>query len=158
VVLVTACGGAQRRPLPEPVIPAIHDQTIVPGSRVGPISLGMTEAQLLDAVGAPTTSFVGDDGKQHRYETLGLNAYVHGGRVDMVGVFGTSYATTDGIRVGSSELEVTARLGEPSWKRDNDVTDSYCYADGTSIAIGGTQNYDCEAGKVCGIIVNGCNP
>lgn len=36
---------------PVPVIPAIHDRMIVFGQRVGPVSLGMTEQQLVAAAG-----------------------------------------------------------------------------------------------------------
>ena len=82
------------------------------------------------------------------------------GRVSEVYTSDPRYRTAAGIHVGSSELEVSAGLGQPKWKRANNQGESgyltYCYKDGTDIMIGGPNASD--AGRIRTIWINGCKP
>lgn len=73
------------------------------------------------------------------------------------------YATANGIRVGSEELQLTVGFGEPSWKRFNAYPGSshlnywiYCFNDRTRVEVGGPQHP--SAGKVVSMEVLGCKP
>src|SRR3982751_800817 len=95
--------------LPAPPAAPIFDSAIVPGERIGPVALGMSGAQLLQAAGAPRTS-------NHSY-TLGLtsaqfpngvdvNVRDSDNRVTNASTTSGRFATADGLRVGVTELEV----------------------------------------------------
>ena len=47
------------------------------------------------------------------YQYSGLVVWVRGERVDHINVSGPDYKTQEGIGVGSTELEVRAKLGRP---------------------------------------------
>jgi len=100
-----------------PVMPPVQDAKIVPGQRVGPVSLGMSPADLLGALGDP--DHVGSDGdfpgaKLYFFNARGLQVTVDGSQVVQIAVNGTQFATQEGIAVGSTELRATALLGSPS--------------------------------------------
>ncbi len=87
-VCASACGSSAK-PIAHPpaAIPPIFDTKIVMGHRIGPASLGMTEAQLVEFLGAPTRTVPFDDGshvdgwKQHEVSVVVID-----GRVDEVGL------------------------------------------------------------------------
>jgi hypothetical protein len=99
---------------------AANDNLIVPGERIGPVFIGMTETQLYQKLGNPSTTTRGDDGTWVRYEydslVLGLQVnpsthkvnyvdnYFFGGNRGNVENF--PYSTREGITVGSSELQI----------------------------------------------------
>ncbi len=129
-VALAACGS--NRPADEPPPPTgRNDNLIVPGQRIGKVAVGMPARQLVNAAGSPKDSsrlgkgFVSDFGD-------GLVAVVNDGDLKVVTI-GTSdpwYATPEGIRAGSSELEVVARLGKAqavSEDRGKPNIKTYCY-------------------------------
>ena len=99
---------------------AVNDHLIVPGERIGPVFIGMTEAQLYQKLGNPSTTTRGNDGTWVRYEydslVLGIQVNPSTHKVNYVDnyFFGGArgdvkdfpYSTSEGITVGSSELQI----------------------------------------------------
>ena len=170
VVCATACGSSPK-PIahPPPVIPPQFDGTIVMGHRIGPASLGMTEAQLVEYLGPPSRTAPFDDGSHvYGWAKHELNVVVVDGKVDQVGLepgeqhlYTERYSTATGIHFGSTELEVKVKLGSPSWRSptQDDSMIVYCYPDGTKVGVGGNQTADpAFVGKVLLFVIGGCNP
>ncbi len=98
----------------------LNDNLIVPGERIGPVFIGMTETQLYKKLGNPSTTTRGNDDTWIRYEydslVLGIQVnpsthkvnyidnYFFGGNRGNVENF--PYSTREGITVGSSELQI----------------------------------------------------
>lgn len=88
------------------------DHLIVPGVRIGPIFIGMTETQLYKTLGNPSETVRGNDGTwiSYMYNDLGLTAQANPAthKVNMIAIAGENspYSTREGIRVGSSELQI----------------------------------------------------
>jgi len=172
-VLVVGCAAMDRRvTMPPPGCSPNNDTLLVSGCRIGPVALGMTEAELLKFVGPPARSRAYEDvnGSMYSYDDLELWAKVINGRVSEISIGIVSrvgglsrYATAEGIRLGSTELEVRAKMGQPSWRIfQGEVPDadmqwwSYCYQDGTLVRLAGGGAGD--AGRVRELVVNGCIP
>jgi len=160
VILVAGCATGTSAPVP--VIPAIHDHTIVIGQRVGPISLGMSESQLADAVGKPTTEqSYGGNRRGLTFTELKIHTVVDTGRVVFVSPLDASYTTTTGLRVGAREEDVRPVLA-PASRRDRNGTISYCFADRTLVTVSGEgasmPANVCARGQVCDIAIGGCEP
>jgi hypothetical protein len=120
-----------------PPVPAtpIYDDLIVPGYRIGPVALGLTEAQLLSIKGAPSKSYEGDT-TWYVYQS-DMNVYVRniGGvrRIVRVNAEDPRYVTKEGLRYGSSLLELKAKMGPPTSFSAPDAESGYyryCYSDG----------------------------
>jgi hypothetical protein len=97
--------------------PNPNDTLIVPGMSVGPISLGMSPADIYRILGDPASvGKDGDfpDGKLYFYNNRGINITVDNSAVVQIAITGTQYATREGIAIGVTELRVSALLGEPS--------------------------------------------
>lgn len=91
----------------------IFDKLIVPGERIGPISLGMPQADVLKILGTPPESTIHTDGHS-RYYYADLTVFItRDSRVDGIQTALPEYATAEGIRVGMTEPEVRAKLGKP---------------------------------------------
>lgn len=158
VALAASCasGGARR----EPVIPAIHDQTIVFGQRIGPVSLGMTEAQLVEAVGKPDgEQSYGGNRRALQFPKLKLHVVVDTGRVVFVSPLDATYATADGLRVGASEHHLKP-IASSAARTERKGTMSYCFADGTLVTVAGEgasmPASVCAPGQICDIALGGC--
>ena len=97
------------------------DHLIVPGRRIGSISLGMTASAVIKILGQPTRAF-GSGAKQNYWWStfeLGVGVDNQSQRVVSVGTMGPQWATARGLRVGDSEAKVKAQLGVPRqtmWK------------------------------------------
>jgi hypothetical protein len=66
--------------------PSSNDALIEPGVRIGPVSLGMTEAALKAAVGEPYNSETTQSGAElENYPDLGLRVFVYDGHVYKIG-------------------------------------------------------------------------
>jgi hypothetical protein len=148
LVLLACCAGS---PAGHPAGPPIFDHAIVLGHRVGPVSLGMTEAQLVEGLGPPT-SVHGEGGNRTRYDygKLQLHVAVDTGRVVFVAPDDPSYATGDGIHLGAAEAVLGTHAGELAWRRDRHTAISYCYADRTLVTVADGQLHE--------IALGGCNP
>ena len=115
--------------LPIPAAQPVFDSQIVPGQRIGPVALGMSSTQLLQAAGSPATSnHVGDVTAARFSNGIDVNVRDGDSRVTSVSTTESRYATPDGLRVGVSELEVRARRGAPAGVLDEQGMDRYlCY-------------------------------
>lgn len=112
--------------LPTPPEQPIHDTLIVPGKRIGPVSLGMTASQLFQTMGSPISSFQYDDGRSDNTFSGEIIATVHNNnKVCKVRTYSSRYATEKGLKVGSSALEVRAVMGSP--RIVNDVETCFWY-------------------------------
>lgn len=124
----TACATVSRLP-PPPAEPPVFDLLIIPGKRVGPVSLEMTQNQLFAAMGRPTLdeTIVSYDkvwGYQYQIQRLDRGAFWVGLEVQVgrrservtwinVGRGNNGYRTKEGVRVGTSQREVVEFLGRP---------------------------------------------
>lgn len=113
----------------------IFDKLIVPGERIGPISLGMMQADVLKILGVPPKSSIHTDGHS-RYYYADLTVWIsRDSRVFRIGTDSPEYATADGIRVGMTEPEVRAKKGNPTRMEDYNVSVIYNYKPKLEIGI-----------------------
>jgi hypothetical protein len=91
-----------------------RDYTIVPGERVGPIELGMSEIQLLMTVGNPDTMLMQGSDTFYSWGTLTARVGKASGSVEEITLNDPGYQTQGRIHVGSADLTVTAIMGQPS--------------------------------------------
>jgi hypothetical protein len=135
----------------------IFDRAIVFGSRVGPISLGMTVEQLFEAVGRVNPTPRGSR-LDYLYAKLKLHLRVENGRVVFVAPDDPLYATASGVHLGSTEQELVAKAGvQLVWRHVEGDAISYCFAH-TLVTVAGAESKDpiCAAGVICDIAVGGC--
>src|SRR4051794_38225441 len=87
------------------------DNKIVPGHRIGAVSIGMEAKDVLEALGTPRESTKLPQRTVNAFAD-GLTVVVRDSdlRVISVGTNDAWYTTAEGIRAGSSELEVRAQL------------------------------------------------
>jgi hypothetical protein len=92
---------------------APRDMLIVPGTRVGPIALGMNVAELTASVG--TQGDLQHQGSDTIYSWGEIAAEItdKSPSVDLITVNDPRYETPDHIRVGLAALAVIAVLGDP---------------------------------------------
>jgi hypothetical protein len=91
----------------------VRDTLIVPGMRVGPIALGMTAAELNEAVGVPAQAQ--RQGSTTIYSWGDVAAEISDGTpgVDLIAVNDARYETANHLRVGLAALAVNAVMGLP---------------------------------------------
>jgi hypothetical protein len=119
---------------------ASRRDTIRPGDRVGPIVLGMTEAELAAAMGEATDVPRNDPLNVRRYAARGVAVYLSmreprtvagilAGRVEGVihpEIIGPlAWRTADGVGVGSSAGEITAVYGRPDAEQRVDAKENW---------------------------------
>jgi hypothetical protein len=95
------------------------DKLIVPGRRIGPISIGMTASDLLRILGEPDQTDHSSTATGYKYTSRGLRVQLHDRdqRVSSIAALDASWMTAQGLRVGDSELKMKSRLGAPSSSR-----------------------------------------
>src|SRR5947207_13500595 len=130
IAIAAACvalAGCASQPIEAPRA----DNLIVPGHRIGPAALGMPAKDVLEALGAPreTTKL---PGRMVNVFSDGITVVVSDGdlRVISIGTTDAWYTTQEGIRPGSTELEVRAQLsGTPQVSEDkkNARIKTFCY-------------------------------
>ena len=112
MVLSALLSGCVQTRYSPPTTP-IFDKLIIPGERIGPISLGMPQADVLKILGTPPKSSIHTDGHS-RYYYADLTVFIsRDSRVLRILTNSPEYATAGGIRVGMTEPEVRAKLGKP---------------------------------------------
>jgi tetratricopeptide (TPR) repeat protein len=85
---------------------------IVPGKRIGMVTLGMTPAQLLQVLGEPDRSqSYGSNGSGYGYHDDYYIMTGKAGRVWSISTRSPLFATKEGLRVGDSQLVMEAKLG-----------------------------------------------
>lgn len=96
---------------------AKNDNLIVPGVRIGPVSLGMTDADVYKTLGEPTSTLTvgsADGGINYYWGNLySVHVDKDTHRVTQVTTSDQKYSTTEGIKVGSSLLAVSVKLRIP---------------------------------------------
>jgi hypothetical protein len=164
VALAALVSCAPVRPtLPTPVIPPIADRTIVFGQRVGPISLGMSVAQLRATGGAPVMVTPYGAGRTgYFFGTLQILAVIDGGTVVFVAPQDPSYATSGGARIGASEQSLASE-GAPAWRHTAHSHPTLCFPDHTLVTLAGDSPVrpspgGCGAYQICDIAIGGCQP
>ncbi len=134
---LAGCGSAGDV-LPDPPAAPIHDHLIVPGVRVGPVSLGMTAPDLYRTMGEPLKTEAMFDGNVTEFSYPGFAARVSNRlqRVNYIYVTSPEYATQSGVKVGFSDLAVRASQGNPTtYHSVNAQNSSMCYADGMALIL-----------------------
>jgi hypothetical protein len=122
----TTANAPDASPSPEHVagLLTINDNLIVPGERIGPVFLGMTEQQLYHKLGEPTTTMTAPGTVNYAYPTTQLSVSVDAvthkvWEIDLDTAEGTTrYSTAEGIKAGSSSLAVRTQLVGPYSTRD----------------------------------------
>lgn len=159
---IAACR-VQGPPLPPPpTTPPVQDHLVVPGKRVGPISIGMTQDQLFAAMGLPADSYQYPNSVGHVYERHNNDdqSFYNGLEVSVrksasqvqsvqIGKFNSGYATAEGVTVGTAERKVRELLGPPLQVRlkTAHTHDTYCYP-GLVVAF--------REGEVINLSIPGC--
>jgi hypothetical protein len=116
---------------------AKNDTLIVPGVRIGPVNLGMSDADVYGLLGDPTQTMTEgvDMGRAIAYVfpklTVVVSKATH--KVTQVTTLDPGYATADGIKVGSSGLAVSTKLGIPPGRCQGGC--NYDYPNGISLGI-----------------------
>jgi hypothetical protein len=90
----------------------VMDNTIVPGKRIGPVSVGMAVSQLYDVMGEPTKTQKGRDTERYVFEGLEVVVDDADESVSTVTTASAEYATADGLKVGLTLLAVKAKLAK----------------------------------------------
>jgi hypothetical protein len=114
-------------------LPGASDHLIVAGQRIGPISIGISGAELFKLMGDPTNTQT-SDGSVYSYSfgsllrtgpdrQWSLLALVKESRVIFVQTWDTRFATPEGVRVGDSQLAMEAKMKRP--ESIQKITDGY---------------------------------
>lgn len=115
---------------------AKQDTQIVPGQRIGRITVGMAHGNLRQILGEPSETYnIGTWWRNYSWSTgLRISIKMSLDAVDSVQVSSpaTQYRTAEGLAVGSSESEIRSRLGVPdrSGRIKNENGNLYCYRSG----------------------------
>jgi len=147
LVFLAGCGGAPSDDaVPELALPVrepVHDLSIVPGERIGSISLGMPLSQVLDVLGDPAESYGwGMEGYPGTVYTYGGTEHIRAlrvivrtkdQRVRAITVADPSYQTARGIRYGGSGAR--AMVAGPAHSRRSSLGEHYCYREGLEVGL-----------------------
>ncbi|MDR7419850.1 MAG: serine protease [Armatimonadota bacterium] len=90
--------------------PPAEADTVRPGDGIGGVKIGMTPAQAQQAVGLPPSS-VG--GGWHEWNTRKLSVYFDGGKALFIVTANPAIATLEGVRVGSTDVDLIKAYGAP---------------------------------------------
>jgi hypothetical protein len=119
---------------PVTAAPAVSDTLIVPGERIGPIALGMTQAQLADAMGAPGEILRQGSVTTYSWGQVAAEIGDNSPGVQTITVNDPRYETPGHIRVGLAALAAMAVLGQPNKKTSTQGLDTFDY-DGLTVLM-----------------------
>ncbi len=117
-------------------IQAKQDTQIVPGQRIGRITVGMAHGNLRQTLGEPSETYnIGSWWRNYSWNAgLSVSIKMSLDAVDSVQVSSpaTQYHTAEGLAVGSFESEIRSRLGVPdrSGRIKYEGGNLYCYRSG----------------------------
>ena len=114
--------------------PATSDNLIVPGERVGPIALGMTEAQLAAAMGGPGEVLHQGTVTTYSWGQVAAEIADSSPGVDLITVNDQRFDTPGHIHVGLAAPAVPAVLGQPNKKTSTQGLDTFDY-DGLTVLL-----------------------
>jgi len=170
LLALTACA-SKKEPAPPPAkveVPAaenlLHDKTVIPGVRVGPVFLKMPLRKLIEVFGEPvsgTNSRIpgGRPALLYRYPDPGaaegallVLVREHDQTVYSIEVGRSeSFQTREGVRFGSSDALVRASFGKPQSVGETTVTGEngatavmrmYCYLNGLAVRLNASGNVE----------------
>ena len=137
---------------PPPAQIFIHDRSVIPGERAGPIELGMSLRKLVEVFGEPVSSSStripsGRSALLYRYADP--DASPDGALLVMVREYDNtvysiqidrieSFKTREGVHYGSSEALVRAGLGRPQSIQESatgEIPREYCYISGLGVQL-----------------------
>ena len=109
-------GGAQTMALPAPEPTPIYDHLITP-NRVGPISLGMPGDQMLSMMGSPSQSMDSGGATTATWDDAKMSISIRDDNhlVCSIMVSSADYLIGGTVGVGSTQLEMRVKLGNPSF-------------------------------------------
>ena len=119
----------------------VKDNVIVPGKRIGPLSVGMPVSQLYDVMGEPTQSQKGRGTERYVFEDLDVVVDDTDESVSAVTTESADYTTADGLKVGLTTLAVKAKLAKLSGQlliREEGETSTY-FTSGMVVVVTGGQ-------------------
>ena len=171
LLALAACASTKKEPEPpaaKAAAPAaenlLHDKTVIPGVRVGPVFLDMPLRKMIEVFGEPvsgTNSRMpgGRPALLYRYPDPGAaegallvlvrehDQTVYSIQVERI----ESFQTREGVRFGSSEALVRASFGKPQSVGDMTVTGQdgatatmrmYCYLSGLAVRLDASGNVE----------------
>jgi len=103
---------------PSPTDISARDNLIVPGARIGPVTLGLSIDQVVGELGKSQKRPL-ENGVLHLYEEFGLVVYTEDDRVTSVTTRSPFFQTRQGIAVGSDVDTVLSHLGK-GYEREGD--------------------------------------
>lgn len=136
--------GCATRSSYSPAAAPIFDKLIVPGKRIGPIALGMPQADVVKILGIPKQTWVDKDGSIYNYPDLDVRINDKTNSVSSLMTLSSEYATADGIRVGMTEPEVRAKRGKPSRMHKDEHILVYWYGANLRITFPSSKGYRIE--------------
>jgi hypothetical protein len=118
------------------------DNLIVPGVRIGPVNLGISDTAVYNKFGNPTsTSYDDNDATiNHFYPTFIVTIDRDSHKVIQVTTSDPRYATDNGIKVGISNLAAATKLGIPPANCDRQVGCNYRSEQGLWLDVKGDQS------------------
>ena len=113
---------------------AASDNLIVPGERVGPIALGMTQAQLTAAMGGPGEVLHQGAATTYSWGQIAAEIGDNSSGVDQITVNDPRFDTPGHVHVGLAAVAVPAVLGLPNKKTSTQGLDTFDY-DGLTVLV-----------------------
>lgn len=168
LLVLAACASTKKEPEPAPAkvgAPAagnlLHDKTVIPGLRAGPVFLDMPLRQMIEVFGEPVSGADsrlpgGRPALLYRYPDAGapdgamlVLVREHDQTVYSIQVErNEGFQTREGVRFGSSEALVRATFGKPQSVGEATARDSgtvmrtYCYLNGLAVRLDASGKVD----------------
>jgi hypothetical protein len=172
LLALVACASTKKEPEPPPPAKVeataaenlLHDTTVIPGVRVGPVFLDMPLRKMIEVFGEPVSStnsrmpggrpallyHYPDPGAAEGALLVLVREYdqtIYSIQVDHI----ESFQTREGVRFGSSEALVRASFGKPQSLGETTVTGQdgatavmriYCYLNGLAVRLNANGNVE----------------
>lgn len=170
LLALAACASTKKEPEPPPKVEApaaenlLHDKTVIPGVRVGPVFLDMPLRKMIEVFGEPVS---GADSRMpggrpallYRYPDPGAadgailvlvrehDQTIYSIQVERI----EGFRTREGVRFGSSEALVRASFGKPQSVGETAATGQdgatammrmYCYLNGLAVRLSTSGNVE----------------